>query len=247
MSYEILRRTGTYRIIQRVNELRYLKRRIEFYKTFLAQGQLAFDIGANMGNRTNVFARLGCKVMAVEPQKNVFEYLQRRFRDKPQIICLNEAVGEKAGWADIIISEADGLSTMSREWIDRVKKSGRFTEIQWKGTERVRLTTLDKLISAYGEPSFCKIDVEGYELHVLRGLSQPVKALSFEFNTPESNETTVTAITYLNTLGKYEFNLSFGESMRLEYKSWLSSSEFVSEFRKIKTMTFGDIYARLLR
>jgi len=82
-----------------------------------------------MGNRTNVCARLGYKVMAFEPQKNVFEYLQRRFKDKPQIIRLNKAVDEKAGWAEIIIPEADGLSTMSREWIDRAKESGCFTEI----------------------------------------------------------------------------------------------------------------------
>jgi hypothetical protein len=58
MSYKILRKTGTYRILQRANEFRYLKRRIEFYKAFIAQGELAFDVGANMGNRTNVFARL---------------------------------------------------------------------------------------------------------------------------------------------------------------------------------------------
>jgi hypothetical protein len=35
-------------------------------------------------------------MVAVEPQKNVFDYLPRRFRDKPQVICLNEAVGERA-------------------------------------------------------------------------------------------------------------------------------------------------------
>ena len=103
------------------------------------------------------------------------------------------------------------------------------------------------MFSAYDEPSFCKIDVEGYELHVLKGLSQPIKALSFEFQTPASNKITVAAIAYMDTLGNYEFNLSLGEFMRLGYKSWLSSSELISKFCKIKTMTFGGVYARLLR
>ena len=43
------------------------------------------------------------------------------------------------------------------------------------------VTTLDKLIEQYEVPSFIKIDVEGYELEVLKGLTRLVPALSFEF------------------------------------------------------------------
>jgi FkbM family methyltransferase len=47
------------------------------------------------------------------------------------------------------------------------------------------MTTLDELIGKHGVPVFIKIDVEGFEEAVLQGLSQPVRALSFEF-TPSS-------------------------------------------------------------
>ena len=40
-----------------------------FYSQFISKDNLCFDIGANVGNRTSVFAALKAKVIAVEPQK----------------------------------------------------------------------------------------------------------------------------------------------------------------------------------
>ena len=45
----------------------------------------------------------------------------------------------------------------------------------------LRVTTLDRLIESYGVPAFIKIDLEGYELQVLQGLSRSVRGISFEF------------------------------------------------------------------
>ena len=33
----------------------------------------------------------------------------------------------------------------------------------------------------FGKPAFCKIDVEGYEYKVIKGLSEPLNTVSFEF------------------------------------------------------------------
>lgn len=41
---------------------------MRFYEQFIRPNDICFDIGANMGNRTEVFLKLGAKVIAVEPQ-----------------------------------------------------------------------------------------------------------------------------------------------------------------------------------
>ena len=51
----------------------------------------------------------------------------------------------------------------------------------------VGLTTLDALVTRFGEPAFCKIDVEGFDLEVLQGLSRPLRALSFECVPPAAD------------------------------------------------------------
>ena len=47
------------------------------------------------------------------------------------------------------------------------------------------MTTLDHLIRDFGVPFYIKVDVEGYEPAVIRGLSRPVPLISFECNLPE--------------------------------------------------------------
>jgi len=46
-----------------------------FYRVFVAAGDLCFDVGANLGNRTRCFRQLGCTVVAVEPQGECFRKL----------------------------------------------------------------------------------------------------------------------------------------------------------------------------
>jgi hypothetical protein len=49
----------------------------------------------------------------------------------------------------------------------------------------VPIITLKSLIAHFGEPAYVKIDVEGYEIDVLRGLSWQPPLLSFEFHHAE--------------------------------------------------------------
>ena len=60
------------------------RRRMEaFYRQFLEAGDLAFDIGAHVGNRVRVFRRIGARVIAVEPQPDfvaVLRFLYERDR-----------------------------------------------------------------------------------------------------------------------------------------------------------------------
>lgn len=223
-----------------------LERFGHFYRVFVAAGDLCFDIGANLGNRTRCFRHLGCKVVAVEPQARCFRKLTKDFGSDPGIRLVRAAVGRQAGRATLHVSPDHVLSTLSQAFIDGTRESGRFATTRWDGAEEVAVTTLDELIAEHGIPSFIKIDVEGYEAEVLGGLSQAVPALSIEW-TPELAENARACLKHMGGLGDYEFNLSWAESMRFSRPQWRSLESMlllIDEFEG-ETQMFGDIYARL--
>jgi hypothetical protein len=106
---------------------------------------------------------------------------------------------------------------------------------------------MDNLIVKYGIPKFCKIDVEGYELQVLKGLHQPIPFLSIEYCVPEMQNQLKDCIDYLHNLAPNgAFNYSIGESMKWALTSWMNFDEFYKHLNSadfVKT-SFGDIYFR---
>jgi FkbM family methyltransferase len=216
---------------------------MSFYRQFIHEGDICFDIGANVGNRSEIFLELGARVIAVEPQSSCVKMLEKRFRGIGNITIVPEALGEKTGAADLLVSEASTISSLSPEWVESVRESGRFSAYSWKKREPVRMTTLDHLISEFGLPDFCKIDVEGFEYQVIKGLSQPVGVISFEF-TPEYLEPVLDSIRYLSDLGEAKFNYSPGETMKLAIDEWVNADEIADILKTLPDKTvFGDVYA----
>src|SRR5262245_55918355 len=54
-----------------------------FYSSFLAPGDLCFDVGANIGNRVKIFLAIGARVVAVEPQRECARVLESAFAGRP--------------------------------------------------------------------------------------------------------------------------------------------------------------------
>lgn len=218
----------------------------DLYGAFLGEGDLCFDIGANLGNRVRTFRELGCRVVAVEPQLFCLKHLRKNFGSDQNVILVPKAAGSASGAATLKTSAVHVLSTLSESFVRSTHASGRFAAVEWNGEETVQVTTLDDLIAQHGLPRFVKIDVEGFESEVLAGLSKPVPALSFEW-TPEIPENATVGLRHLAQLADYEFNYSWGESMRLARPLWLDESTMkrvIEEFAGENQM-FGDIYARL--
>jgi FkbM family methyltransferase len=217
---------------------------LELYGRFVQRGDLCFDIGANVGNRIDMFLELGARVVAVEPQAHCFDVLQRRYGANGSVSLVRQAVGANDGTAEMFVSDAHTISSLSPDWIREVSASGRFGAHTWDASETVPLTTLDALIATYGEPTFCKIDVEGYEADVLAGLSRPLRCVSFEY-TPELAAAAVDCVWRLEELGPTEFNVSLAESGRLELEQWADAPEMSDRLRALAGGgTFADVYAR---
>lgn len=215
-----------------------------FYSQFLLNNDLVFDVGANVGNRVDIFLSLGCRVVAVEPQRDCVRYLESRFVDKIRI----EEVGLGAAPDYKTLYESDNsvLSTFSDSYIDKVKAKRHATSF-WRPANKIRIMTLDQLIEKYGTPSFIKIDVEGYELEVLKGLTRIAGIISFEYTVPELTGELRECLERLHEIGYNSFNYSVGESMRLD-NPWHSFAEFVKvvETEEFLSTRFGDVYTKHL-
>ncbi|MFC1607933.1 FkbM family methyltransferase, partial [Candidatus Latescibacterota bacterium] len=146
----------------------------------------------------------------------------------------------------LMVSNATTISSLSKDWIESVKESGRFSDYRWDTSETVKVTTFDRLIEEHGVPAFTKIDVEGFEAQVIKGLSCPAGVISFEF-TPEFLTSAIDSIDHLSTIGHVEFNYSLGETMRLELSSWTTAEDITAILNSLSgTSVFGDVYTRFI-
>lgn len=211
----------------------------DLYASFLtSKNPLVFDIGANVGRRVKIFLKLNCRVIAAEPQKTCATALRHIFGQR--ITIEQCAISAKPGTVMLHPSDIHTLASTSNSWISSVQNSGRFDGARWLKQKRVQAKTLDQLIAKYGIPEFIKIDVEGGEIDVLRGLSHPVRALSFEL-TPEMCSNSIECIKRLDGTTKYKYNFSIGDSGSLVFNQWKSPSE-ISTFLSANNQ-WGDIYA----
>jgi FkbM family methyltransferase len=218
----------------------------DFYRGFVEPGDMCLDIGANLGNRSRVFLQLGANVVAVEPQRYCARVLRAKFGRNHRFTLIENALGSSPGQAEMSLGDTHTIATLSKDWRDRTIASGRWQPGEWTRTVKVEVTTLDRIIRHHGMPRFCKIDVEGFELEVLAGLSSPLESLSFEFTVPEENDKALACIDRLESLGRYSYNYSLAESMTLASREWVSAAEFRKIFAEMRQEgTWGDAYARL--
>ena len=205
----------------------------------MTQNILVFDVGANVGLKASRFVAQGAQVVCFEPVPQCVKELRSRFEGNPSVTIVPCALGSSPGTLPIsVCSAATIVSTFSEAW-----KQGRFNKYVWDETVEVPVQTLDVAIAEFGLPNYCKIDVEGFELSVLRGLSKPIPVLSFEFCS-EGLSQTAACLEYLESLGYRRFNLGYGECNIMRHVQWIGSSEVMAELRKHPVPNvWGDIYA----
>jgi FkbM family methyltransferase len=208
-------------------------------------GELCFDVGANIGVKTEKFLSYGASVVCIEPQLFCNSVLETKFSTNEKVKIVKTALGSSIGSSSMFISDEHTLSTMSSDFMHETTKQ-RFKNTVWGKEETVDVSTLDNMINLYGLPKYCKIDVEGYEVEILKGLSNKIKYVSVEF-VPELKQKTLECMDLINKIGDYEYNYIDGESEDFVFNEWIDSETMKNYLKSNNDYqnSFGDLYAKL--
>ncbi len=218
------------------------------YARYVQPGDLVIDVGAHVGDRVSSFRRLEARVVALEPQPLLLRALHLiHGRDRDVTILPAVAAADSGGKTLRVNSANPTVSTLSDAFVrDAAGAEGWEGQI-WDTALDVPATTLDDLIRRFGSPSFIKIDVEGFEDEVLRGLSQCVPALSFEFTTI-ARDVAQRCLQALSALGPYRFDVALGESQALQFGRGLTVTEMSQYLEHLPhAANSGDVYAVLVQ
>jgi FkbM family methyltransferase len=218
----------------------------QFFGQFVSRGSTVFDIGANFGDYTQAFLALGAgKVVAVEPTPHLVREL-KRIRDQ-RLTVVGVAAGKERGSTLLNLSNFDTMNSVSDKWLERVAPDVE-GHPQWIDKIEVEVSTLDELIQSFGMPVFIKIDVEGYELEVLKGLTKAPRFLSFEFHS-ELADVAISCLRQPCFPAEARFNYIIGEpggTAALALAEWCDAEAMVGvmETRSSGDRIYGDIFVR---
>lgn len=167
---------------------------------------LLFDIGANRGDATSVGLQKGYKVIALEPAPRVYGELVKNFIYNPNVVPLKLAASDSDNsYIELYEAEEDGLSSINKDWLTN-------STLPYNGkpfrTVKANTITIDALATIYGEPDLIKIDVEGAEWSVFKGMTKHHGMLTFEW-TYETLHEHQDQLLYLASLGYKEVGPQF--------------------------------------
>ncbi len=215
---------------------------IDLYRSLLPQDALCFDVGANTGQKSEAMLLAGAaRVVAFEPNPAVIPELRARCGHWKNWTLVETALGSAPGFATLYARKLSGQSGLLKEW-------GAASNIT--ATYHVPVQTLDAAMQYFGRPYYCKIDVEGWELEVLKGLSSSLPLLSFEFHLLEANiPQTLACLQRLAGFGPGHVNITPAEASELFLDQWDPLDRFLGWYpgdlkRTLPRDIYGDIFVK---
>jgi len=151
---------------------------VKLVKNTLNKELVVFDIGANKGQYSAMLSDILTNkdlIYAFEPTKEAFKALKAR--QLKNVFCHNVALSNSIGTA-IIYYNTPGATRASMK-----KAEHKHYGITLDQEEEIETLTLDQFCksNAIEHIDFCKIDVEGHEMHVLKGAENLISGNKISF------------------------------------------------------------------
>jgi FkbM family methyltransferase len=214
----------------------------------LNAGELVFDIGSHCGRRTDLFVKNNLRVVCLEPKYNIFVALHNRYINNPNanVKVLNQVIANCEGELPFYACpDSTALSTCSDTWTTDSRYAKTYSLLFAKEDKMIKATTIDSLINSYGKPAYCKISTCNFEYEALRGLSIPIRYISFEFH--QEFDTYLSCLDRLESLGYNKFNMTLGSKADFALAQWASRSELeqflAQQIHPLGEPLCGEVYA----
>lgn len=193
-------------------------------------GALVFDIGASLGDISEIFVELGHQVIAIEPAPSNIRCLQARFGHHQQVKVVKAAVGAEPGVAELYLHDfGSTLHTLSSKWKNHLSQSPHHEmgkQFHFSRSIAVSVTTIQELVNEFGQPYFIKIDAEGFEQKILSALPSTVPCLSFEVNLPIFLQEGIHCINILSAQNP-NYRFSYATNVNVLPKRFVSADEMI--------------------
>lgn len=140
------------------------------------------DIGTHEGELLEHILKLKKKkIFCVEPQLSLYKALKKKFKTAKIFNC---ALDKKISKKYFFINKLDGTSTLSKfnedSFFLKFKNLILMQKNNFEKKTKIKTSTMDILFKNISlNKSFLKIDVEGYEINVLKGARKKLKEVSF--------------------------------------------------------------------
>jgi FkbM family methyltransferase len=188
-----------------------------------AHPRLIVDAGANVGSATLWFRERfpDARVVALEPNPQAFERLQRNVGDDPNVEVVNAALADSDGKASFAL---ESMTTLQGKLQDR---DG--TGVDGAGVVEVDALTLDTVRERFaaGAPiDVLKLNIEGAEWPVLAGSLTNVGTIAMEIHEPVPGDRDPDTV--LREVGEregFELRQGYSQTLAPRHLRWLVRTE----------------------
>jgi len=218
----------------------------KFYSELVEPGDICYDIGAGMGQRTEAWLALGAQVVCIEPQSDRMIRIEKRFVGNNNLHPIRKALGDEKRMSIMHVNEATpGAGTLTEGTARIAVSQNQSSNQKWEKEEPVEITTFDEVIKSHGIPDFCQISASGYEVEILSGLDYVLKSIAFGYMS-HAPQYALECLFKLEQFGNYEYKWTYEDQTRFASPRWVNTHAMRTVLRGFHAHErSGDIYARL--
>ncbi len=145
------------------------------------KNKVVYDIGANIGIMSLAYSKYASRVYAFEPNSHSVSIIKKTLKMNliKNVEVFNYAIGEKQSVEKLVVhNKKRGSGSLNKNFIEDFEKNG-FNEYF-----EVKVVDLDSFIKKQNisPPGFIKIDTEGYEMNVLKGMVNTIEKYHPDFD-----------------------------------------------------------------